>query len=96
MPVKAVAPSSSSVTQAQGRRRLERAARAVFAKRANAERMVHVAQAKGFSASLSKPDAKGRYRVRVAGLDDALGSALTLVGTAARCGTTGAPRWDPR
>jgi cell division septation protein DedD len=50
----------------------------LYSQRANAERMVHTAQAKGFSASLSKPDAKGRYRVRVAGVASR-SAALTLV-----------------
>ena len=49
----------------------------LYAKRANAEHMVHVAHTKGFSASLTKPDAKGRYRVRVAGLTTR-SAALTL------------------
>ena len=50
----------------------------LFAQRANAEHMLHDAQAKGFTASLSKPDAKGRYRVRVAGIANR-SAALTLV-----------------
>lgn len=40
----------------------------LYTKRANAEHMVRVAHTKGFSVSLAKPDTKGRYRVRVAGL----------------------------
>lgn len=59
----------------------------LYAKRSNAEHMVHVAQAKGFTASLTKPDTKGRYRVRVAGLSTR-SAALTL---AARLRAAGLP-----
>lgn len=59
----------------------------LYAKRANAEHMVHVAHTKGFAASLTKPDAKGRYRVRVAGLSTR-SAALTL---AARLRAAGLP-----
>lgn len=35
----------------------------LFAKRDNAERLAHSAQAQGFAVSVSNADAKGRYRV---------------------------------
>jgi DedD protein len=59
----------------------------LYAKRVNAEHMVHIAHTKGFPASLAKPDAKGRYRVRVAGLTSR-SAALTL---AARLRAAGLP-----
>jgi DedD protein len=59
----------------------------LYAKRVNAEHMVRIAHTKGFSASLAKPDAKGRYRVRVAGLTSR-SAALTL---AARLRAAGLP-----
>lgn len=59
----------------------------LYAKRVNAEHMVHVAHTKGFTASFGKPDAKGRYRVRVAGLTSR-SAALTL---AARLRAAGLP-----
>jgi DedD protein len=59
----------------------------LYARRANAEHMVHVAHVKGFTASLVKPDARGRYRVRVAGLSTR-SAALTL---AARLRAAGLP-----
>jgi cell division septation protein DedD len=59
----------------------------LYAKRANAEHMVHVAHTKGFPASVTAPDAKGRYRVRVAGLTTR-SAALTL---AARLRAAGLP-----
>ncbi len=49
----------------------------LFAQRDNAERMAHAAQSKGFSVSVSSPDAKGRFHVRAAGLADRA-SAQTL------------------
>ena len=42
----------------------------LFAQRENAERLMHAAQQKGFAVRISQPDAKGRYRVHVAGLAD--------------------------
>jgi DedD protein len=42
----------------------------LFAKRDNAERLVHSAQAKGFAVSVSAADAKGLYRVYAAGMAD--------------------------
>jgi DedD protein len=42
----------------------------LFAKRDNAERLVHRAHAKGFSVSLSSTDAKGMYRVYAGGMAD--------------------------
>jgi DedD protein len=42
----------------------------LFAKRDNAERLVHSAQAKGFAVSVSKADAKGLYRVYAGGMAD--------------------------
>ena len=67
VPVKAEARSSSSATH--GKAAADWSVQlGLYAKRANAERMVRVAHTKGFSASLANPDAKGRYRVRVAGL----------------------------
>jgi DedD protein len=59
----------------------------LFAKRANAEHLLHTAQAKGFSASLSRPDARGRYQVRMAGLTTRT-QAVTL---AARLRAAGLP-----
>ncbi len=59
----------------------------LFARRTNAEHLLHTAQAKGFSASLSRPDARGRYQVRVAGLTTR-SQALTL---AARLRAAGLP-----
>lgn len=61
----------------------------LYAKRANAEHMVHVAHTKGFSASLAKPDTKGRYRVRVAGLTTRT-AALKLVARLRAAGLPGA------
>jgi cell division septation protein DedD len=42
----------------------------LFAKRENAERMAHDAQAKGFSVAISNPDASGLFHVRAVGLQD--------------------------
>jgi cell division septation protein DedD len=42
----------------------------LFAKRDNAERLVHAAQDKGFSVSVSNPDARGLYRVYAGGMAD--------------------------
>ena len=42
----------------------------LFAKRDNAERLQHAAQAKGFGVSLSNADAKGLYRVYAGGMTD--------------------------
>jgi DedD protein len=42
----------------------------LFAKRDNAERLVHSAQAKGFAVSVSAADAKGLYRVYAGGMAD--------------------------
>jgi DedD protein len=42
----------------------------LFAKRDNAERLVHSAQAKGFEVSVSAADARGLYRVYAGGLGD--------------------------
>jgi DedD protein len=42
----------------------------LFAKRDNAERLTHAAQAKGFAVSVSNPDAKGLYRVYAGGMAD--------------------------
>jgi DedD protein len=42
----------------------------LFAQHDNAERMVHSAQAKGFSASVSDKDGKGLYHVQVGSLSD--------------------------
>jgi cell division septation protein DedD len=42
----------------------------LFAKRDNAERLTHAAQAKGFTVSVSSPDAKGLYRVYAGGMAD--------------------------
>ena len=42
----------------------------LFARRDNAERLAHAAQAKGFAVSVSNADAKGRYRVYAGGLAD--------------------------
>ncbi len=50
----------------------------LYARRLNAEHMVRVAHTKGFSASLTRPDTKGRYRVRVAGVTTR-SAALKLV-----------------
>src|ERR1700686_3574489 len=41
-----------------------------FAKRANAERLAHAAQAQGFAVSVSNADAKGLYRVFAGGMGD--------------------------
>ncbi|HEY1724657.1 MAG TPA: SPOR domain-containing protein [Steroidobacteraceae bacterium] len=42
----------------------------LFAKRDNAERLVRAAQDKGFSVSVSSPDARGLYRVYAGGMAD--------------------------
>jgi cell division septation protein DedD len=42
----------------------------LFAKRDNAERLVHSAQAKGFEVSVSAADARGLYRVYAGGMTD--------------------------
>ena len=85
-PAKGAAHNSSSTPHAQ--RDADWSVQlGLYAKRVNAEHMVHVAHAKGFSASLAKPDAKGRYRVRVAGLATR-SAALTL---AARLRAAGLP-----
>jgi DedD protein len=42
----------------------------LFARRDNAERLVHSAQAKGFAVSVSNADAKGLYRVYAGGMAD--------------------------
>jgi cell division septation protein DedD len=42
----------------------------LFAQRENAERLAHSAQSKGFAVNVSAADAKGHFRVRVAGLAD--------------------------
>lgn len=42
----------------------------LFAKRDNAERLQHAAQAKGFAVSLSNADARGFYRVYAGGMAD--------------------------
>jgi DedD protein len=42
----------------------------LFAKRDNAERLTHAAQAKGFAVNVSNPDAKGLYRVYAGGMTD--------------------------
>jgi DedD protein len=42
----------------------------LFAKRDNAERLAHGAQAKGFAVGVSNADAKGLYRVYAAGMPD--------------------------
>jgi DedD protein len=42
----------------------------LFAKRDNAERLVHSAQAKGFTVSVANADAKGLYRVFASGMVD--------------------------
>jgi DedD protein len=42
----------------------------LFAKRDNAERLVHSAQAKGFEVSVSAADARGLYRVYAGGIAD--------------------------
>jgi DedD protein len=42
----------------------------LFAKRDNAERLVHSAQAKGFAVSVSAADARGLYRVYAGGMAD--------------------------
>ena len=42
----------------------------LFAKRDNAERLAHNAQAKGFAVSVSNADAKGLYRVYAGGMAD--------------------------
>ncbi|MGH8231842.1 MAG: SPOR domain-containing protein [Steroidobacteraceae bacterium] len=42
----------------------------LFAKRDNAERLVRAAQDKGFSVSVSNPDARGLYRVYAGGMAD--------------------------
>jgi cell division septation protein DedD len=42
----------------------------LFAKRDNAERLTHAAQAKGFAVSVSNADAKGLYRVYAGGMAD--------------------------
>ncbi len=86
VPVKAVARSSSSGTH--GKAAADWSVQlGLYAKRVNAEHMVRVAHTKGFAASLAKPDAKGRYRVRVAGLTTRT-AAMTL---AARLRAAGLP-----
>jgi DedD protein len=86
VPVNAVAHSGSGVTH--GKAAADWSVQlGLYAKRANAERMVRVAHTKGFSASLAKPDANGRYRVRVAGLTTR-SAAMTL---AARLRAAGLP-----
>jgi DedD protein len=42
----------------------------LFAKRDNAERLLHSAQAKGFAVSVASADAKGRYRVYAGAMAD--------------------------
>lgn len=42
----------------------------LFAKRDNAERLAHSAQAQGFAVSVSSADAKGRYRVYAGGMSE--------------------------
>jgi DedD protein len=42
----------------------------LFAQRDNAVRMAHAAQGKGFAVSVSSPDSKGRFHVRLSGLAD--------------------------
>jgi DedD protein len=42
----------------------------LFAKRDNAERLAHDAQAQGFAVSVSNADAKGRYRVYAGGMSE--------------------------
>jgi cell division septation protein DedD len=42
----------------------------LFAKRDNAERLAHNAQAQGFAVSVSNADAKGRYRVYAGGMSE--------------------------
>lgn len=42
----------------------------LFAKRDNAERLMHAAQQKGFAVSVSSADAKGQYKVHAVGLGD--------------------------
>jgi DedD protein len=42
----------------------------LFAQRENAERLAHSAQGKGFAVNVSAADAKGHFRVRIAGLAD--------------------------
>ncbi len=42
----------------------------LFAKRENAERLMHAALAKGFTVGIAGPDAKGLYRVHATGLAD--------------------------
>jgi DedD protein len=42
----------------------------LFSQRDNAERLVHAAQSKGFSASVSERDAKGLYHVQIGSLAD--------------------------
>jgi DedD protein len=49
----------------------------IFAKRENAERMTHEAQAKGFNVGISSADAKGLFHVRAVGLQDRV-AAQTL------------------
>ena len=42
----------------------------LFAKRDNAERLAHNAQAQGFAVSVSNADAKGLYRVYAGGMSE--------------------------
>lgn len=67
VPTKALARSSASGPEGKGAADWT-VQLGLYAKRANAEHMVQVAHTRGFSASLTKPDTKGRYRVRVAGV----------------------------
>jgi DedD protein len=49
----------------------------IFAKHENAERMAHEVQGKGFTVSISNPDASGLFHVRATGMQDRA-SAQTL------------------
>jgi cell division protein FtsN len=49
----------------------------LFAQHDNAERMLHSAQTKGFSASVSDKDAKGLYHVQVGNLADRTAALAT-------------------
>jgi DedD protein len=74
---KPVTPSASERRQAAAATSTRSASAAgwqvqlgLFAKRDNAERLAHSAQAQGFAVSVSSADAKGLYRVYAAGMNE--------------------------
>lgn len=66
-PLAHAAPTHPATAPAQGGWSVQLG---LFARRENAERLMHAAVAKGFAVGIAGPDARGRYRVHATGLPD--------------------------